>query len=87
MMFLNNIFNSIDEKKLKRAIELVKEMIGPAEAAKLERSFNEQKGAQIASTLSANDLAMVKTVIENPELLKKILSTPQGKQAVSKIIK
>ncbi len=87
MMFLNNIFNSIDEKKLKRAIELVKEMIGPAEAAKLERSFNEQKGAQIASTLSANDLAMVKTVIENPELLRKVLSTPQGKHAVSKIIK
>ena len=84
---MNNIFNSIDEKKLQQAINMVKEMIGPAEAAKLEKSFSEQKGVKLPSNLSASDLAMVKTVIENPELLRKVLSTPQGKQVIRNITK
>lgn len=84
---MNNIFDSIDEKKLAKAIELVKEMIGPTEAAKLEKSFSEQKGNQLASNFSQKDMAMVKTFIENPELLRKVLSTPQGKQSIRNITK
>ena len=84
---MNNIFDSIDEKKLSQAISLVKEMIGPTEAAKLEKSFSEQKGKQLAAGLNSKDLAMVKTFIENPELLRKVLSTPQGKQAIHNITK
>ena len=84
---MNNIFDSIDEKKLSQAISLVKEMIGPTEAAKLEKNLSEQKGQLLAAGLNSKDLAMVKTFIENPELLRKVLSTPQGKQAIRNITK
>ncbi|MBE6896817.1 MAG: hypothetical protein E7477_06935 [Ruminococcaceae bacterium] len=84
---MNNIFDSIDEKKLAQAISIVKEIIGPTEAARLEKSFSEQKGKQLASGLSQNDIATVKTFIDNPELLRKVLSTPQGKQIIRKFAK
>ncbi len=84
---MNNILNSIDAEKLSLAIKTVKDMIGAEEAAKLEKSFAGSHASRLTEGLSDAELLMVKNVIENPELLRKILSTAKGKEAIGKIIK
>jgi len=84
---MNNYFDSIDKNKLNDAINAVKEIIGKEEAERLEKAFAQNNGNQFISGLSSDKLAAVKSIIENPALLRKILSTPQGREAITKITK
>ena len=84
---MNDILGSIDQSKLDAAIALIKNALGKEEAERLEKAFAERNtGAEpLISRYSASELSAVKTVIENPQILKQILSTPKGREAVSKI--
>ena len=84
---MNDILGSIDQSKLDSAIALIKNALGKEEAERLEKAFAERNSGvdPLISKYSASELAAVKTIIENPQLLKQILSTPKGREAVSKI--
>lgn len=80
--------NSLEEAKLKRAIQIIKEAIGEKDAAKLEArlSRNGGQGLGLPSTLSARDRALVAPFINNPEMLRNMLNSPKGKEALRTIL-
>lgn len=79
-----NEINGIDEVKLQKAIETLKQVLGPAEAAKIEKLFESKSPSNIK--LSEKEMKMVKTVIENPDMLKTILSSRQAREGLSKYL-
>lgn len=81
---MSNDFSGIDEAKLQQAVFVLKEILGDKEAAKIEKMFGNKEAPNLK--LSENDLLLVKTVIEKPELLKKMLSTPQAREGFIKFL-
>lgn len=76
-----NDIHGIDEAKMKNAIEMLKQVMGPAETAKLEKMFDSKGEAKL--NLTEKELKTVKTVIENPEMLKTILSSRKAREMLS----
>lgn len=81
-----NDFAGIDENKLKAAVKILKETLGREEAEKMERLM-ESKGGFEGHTFSEKEMKMIKTVIENPEMLRMILSTKQAREGLGKFLK
>ena len=76
-----NETNRIDEAKLKNAIEMMKQVLGEKETARIEKIFEDRSG--IKAELSEKELKTVKTVIENPEMLKTILSSRKAREILT----
>lgn len=76
-----NDIHGIDEAKMQQAIEMMKQVMGPAEAAKIEKAFSTKGEAKL--NLTEKELKTVKTVIENPEMLKTILSSRKAREILS----
>ncbi len=71
----------IDEKKLQNAVEMMKKVMGPKEAEKIEKIFDSKGDAKL--DLTEKELKTVKTVIENPEMLQTILSSRKAREILS----
>ena len=76
--------HGIEEAKLNSAIEMIKQVMGPAETAKIEKVFDSKGSAQL--NLSEKELRTVKTVLENPEMLRTILSSRKAREILSEYL-
>lgn len=76
--------HGIEEAKLKSAIEMIKQVMGPAETAKIEKVFDSKGSVQL--NLSEKELRTVKTVLENPEMLRTILSSRKAREILSEYL-
>lgn len=79
--------NVPDQEKLRRAIDIIKQALGPQEAARIEQKLATDSGSfGLSPTLSKKDLSIVLPVLDNPEILRRILSSPQGREGLKKIL-
>lgn len=77
-----NGLNSIDETKLQNAVEMMKQILGKDQAAKIEKLFENKTPGNL--NLSEKELKAVKTIIENPDMLKTILSSRKAREVLMK---
>ena len=80
---MNGIYG-IDEAKLEKAIEMLTQVMGEEEAAKIKKLTESNKN--INFNLSEKEMKTVKTVIENPEMLRTILSSRQAREVLSRYL-
>ncbi len=74
----------IDEAKLEKAIEMLTQVMGAEEAEKIKKLTESNKN--INFNLSEKEMKTVKTVIENPEMLRTILSSRQAREVLSRYL-
>ena len=83
---MSNFFDSIDPKKIQEAINVIGECIGPKEAEDMRKMFSGgSNGPEIPPDVSPIQLALIKNIIENPDMLRKVLSSPQGKAIIKQL--
>ena len=75
----------IDEKKLEKAIEMLQQVMGAEEAEKIKNLAASNKNLKI--NLSEKEMKTVKTVIENPEMLRTILSSRKTREVLANYLK
>lgn len=77
---MNNNYG-IDEAKLEKAIEMLQQVMGAKEAEKIRNLADSSKNLKM--NLSEKEMKTVKTVIENPEMLRTILSSRKTREVLS----
>lgn len=80
-----NDTKGIDNEKLQAAIEEMKKVLGNNNTEKLEKLFDAKGDTKL--NLSEKDFKTVKTVIENPDMLKSILSSRKAREVLSEYLK
>jgi len=75
----------IDEKKLEKAIEMLQQVMGKEEAEKIKNLADSNKNLKM--NLSEKEMKTVKTVIENPEMLRTILSSRKTREVLANYLK
>ncbi len=76
--------NNIDTKKMSVLLNVVSKKIGvPSE--KLKKEFEEGKYDSAISAMSPNDAAKFQQAINNPQIVEKIMSSPQAKAIYEKL--
>ena len=80
-----NDTKGIDHEKLQAAIEEMKKVLGNNNTEKLEKLFDAKGETKL--NLSEKDFKTVKTVIENPDMLKSILSSRKARDVLSEYLK
>jgi len=77
-----------NDAAVQRAVAAAKGALSPEDAAKLERfSRNKDSLRGLTSNLSQRDWAQITKVINDPVLLKRVLSSPQGKNMLHDFLK
>lgn len=80
--------NKIDGAALERAINYLKKSLNEKEIAKLEETFSNKKNIEaLASKFSERDLEEVLKVINNPDMMKKILGSAKAQEGLKKFLK
>ena len=80
---MDNIYG-IDETKLEKAVEMLTQVMGKEEAAKIKKLTESDKNIKL--NLTEKEIKTVKTVIENPEMLRTILSSRQAREVLVKFL-
>ncbi len=76
-----------NDAAVSRAIAAARGVLSPAEAAKLERlAQNKSSLKNLTAGLSDRDWNNVMRVMNNPELLKQVLSSPRGKSMLQNLL-
>ena len=84
---MNNNSKKIDDASLERAIKTAQQVLGAKESAKIEKMFKDKSQLEkMTQSLSQKDLETVNGVLSNPEMLKKILSTPKAREGLKKFL-
>lgn len=78
-------FKSENEENIKTAAQTAKEALGEDAQAYAEMLDNEKVQSMFAM-LSEKDMEKVNAVVNNPELIKKILSSPKARENLKKIL-
>ncbi len=76
--------NSIDPKSLKGLLEVVSKKIGVS-PEKLKSELEAGKFDSALAGMNKNDAAKFQQAVKNPELVEKLMSTPQAKALYKKI--
>ncbi len=83
---LNGNFKLSDEQAA-RIASIVKNTLGKEQSDKVEKLFSDRnKMNAIASSMSERELAAVKEILNSPELLKRILTSPKAAEGLRKIV-
>lgn len=70
-----------------RAIAEAKRTLSPEDAAKMERLAKDSNSLQhLTASLSSKDWAVVNRVLNDPELLRKVLGSSRGKNALHEFL-
>jgi len=73
---------------LDRAIAAAKRSLSPEDAAKVERLAHGRDSLQnLTASLSEKDWAVVNRVLSDPDLLRKVLGSAKGKNALHEFLK
>ena len=76
--------NSIDPKKIASLLNVVSQKIGvPSE--KLKKELEEGKFDSALSAMSPNDAAKFQQAVNNPQIVEKMMSSPQAKALYEKL--
>ena len=76
--------NSIDPKKIASLLNVVSKKIGvPSE--KLKKELEEGKFDSALSAMSPNDAAKFQQAVNNPQIVEKMMSSPQAKALYEKL--
>ncbi len=77
-----------NDAAVSRAISAARGVLSPTDAAKLERlARNKSSLKNLTAGLSDRDWNNVMRVLNNPELLKQVLSSPRGKSMLQDLLK
>ncbi len=77
-----------NDAAVSRAVSAARGVLSPAEAAKLERlARNKSSLKNLTSGLSERDWNNIMRVMNNPELLRQVLSSPKGKSMLQDLLK
>ena len=83
---LNGNFKLNDEQAA-RIASMVKNTLGKEQSDKVEKLFaDKSKMNAIVSSMSERELSAVKEILNSPELLKKILTSPKAAEGLRKIM-
>ena len=83
----DDILTNIDGEKLQKAAAAVKSTLGNDSGIVDELLSNKEKIAELTSRLSDKEKNMLESLLSNPEMITKMLNTPQGRQALEKFLK
>lgn len=73
-------------EKLKAAAEVIKSALGP-KAKGLEALLSDDKAlGELAKKMSPNDLSKLSKLLDNPDALKKMLSSDKAKEGLKKML-
>lgn len=76
--------NNIDPKKIAALLNIVSKKIGvPSE--KLKKELEEGKFDSALSAMSPNDAAKFQQAVNNPQIVEKMMSSPQAKALYEKL--
>lgn len=76
--------NNIDPKKIAALLNVVSQKIGvPSE--KLKKELEEGKFDSALSAMSPNDAAKFQQAVNNPQIVEKMMSSPQAKALYEKL--
>ena len=76
--------NNIDPKKIAALLNVVSKKIGvPSE--KLKKELEEGKFDSALSAMSPNDAAKFQQAVNNPQIVEKMMSSPQAKALYEKL--
>ena len=76
--------NNIDPKKIASLLNVVSKKIGvPSE--KLKKELEEGKFDSALSAMSPNDAAKFQQAVNNPQIVEKMMSSPQAKALYEKL--
>ena len=78
-------FKSENEENLKTAAETARDALGN-DAEIYANALNSEKVQSMFSMLSDKDMEKVNAVMNNPELIRKILSSPKARENLKKIL-
>ena len=77
-----------NDAALRRAVSAVRSALSPEEAEKVERlARNKESLNGLTANLSDRDWAQITKVVNDPVLLKRILSSSQGKNVLRDFLK
>lgn len=79
--------NNFDEQAVKNAVNTAHQVFSAEDCAKIEKLLSDKNATQaILSKLSEKDLNSVATVMNDPNLLKKVLSSPKASESLKRIL-
>lgn len=80
--------NVPNDAAVSRAVSAARNYLSAEDAAKIEKIAKNKEALQgLTSSLSNRDWANVMRVVNDPDLLRKILSSPQGKSVLHDLLK
>ncbi len=83
----DDIFSKVDKDKLEKAVQLLKDKLGPAAAAKIDSTMSDpQMISNLTSKMSQKDMDNVIRLINNPMAMKALLSSPKVAEMVKQFM-
>jgi hypothetical protein len=83
----NDIFDKVDKDKLEKAVQLLKDKLGPAAAARIDSTMSApQMINSLTSKMSQKDKDNVVRLINNPMAMKALLSSPKVAELVKQFM-
>lgn len=76
---------NISDDKLQKAVDILQQTLGPEKTAQIEKLFEAKEPKSL--NLSEKELKTIKTIAENPEMLKIILSSKKNLDGISQYLK
>ena len=79
--------NQPNDETIRNVVRIAKNILSPADAQKIERLAQDKNAvANLTANLTDKDWAMVNQVMNNPVLLRQILTSSKGKEVLQKFL-
>ena len=79
--------NQPNDETIRNVVRMAKTTLSPADAQKIERLAQDKNAvANLTANLTDKDWAMVNQVMNNPVLLRQILTSSKGKEVLQKFL-
>ncbi len=79
--------NQPNDETIRNVVRMAKNTLSPADAQKIERLAQDKNAvANLTANLTDKDWAMVNQVMNNPVLLRQILTSSKGKEVLQKFL-
>lgn len=78
---------SMDARTVQQAVNVAKSVLSVQDAAQVEKLFSDPNAMQsMAARLSQKDLNTVTAIMQNPAMLKAVLQSPKGREALQRFL-
>ena len=77
----------MDARTVQQAVNVAKSVLSAQDAAQVEKLFSDPNAMQsMAARLSQKDLKTVSAIMQNPAMLKAVLQSPKGREALQRFL-